>query len=224
MTSSWRNALLLALMVVTSSTVAAASESPVPSAWQRHVLVIGLHNLPKRYSCDELGYKFKDVLLALGAAPTMQILPYRCSARVGALAYSPTVQLRFSTPRSLSGAAASKAELQAVRQLTKLQPDTLPHVDGDDCALLSQMRSTLIKRLDDPVPTYRLPCQAPSSSVPRFSLTVVTLRPVRVESAPAVASASSPNSGTPATLGGSSLVFALHDDAVHSYASTNRRM
>jgi hypothetical protein len=124
----------------TVSAETASADTSVPATWHDHSLIIDLDHLPKRYSCDQLWYKFRDVLLAVGAAAQMKIVPYRCGPRVGALAYSPKVQLRFSTPMQMSGSAASGASLRAVERKLRLQPGMLPHFDDDDCVLLSQMR------------------------------------------------------------------------------------
>jgi hypothetical protein len=40
--------------------------------------LVDLHDLPQRYSCDDLWYKFRDVLLAMGGRPDIKILVYRC--------------------------------------------------------------------------------------------------------------------------------------------------
>jgi len=164
-----------------------AADTPVAAAWQKHALIVDLHHLPKRYSCDELWYKFKDVLLAVGAAPEPKIVPYRCDRRVGALGYSPKVQLKFSTPVALTGANNRWATIRAVSRSVRLQPGELAHIDEEDCALLSQLRATLLKALNDPVTTFHLACLAPSTAKPPFGLTVRALVPIR-ETAPEVAS------------------------------------
>src|SRR6476469_6926434 len=58
-----------------------------PAAWLQHDLIVSLHNLPRTYSCDDLWYKFRDVLLEIGARADYKILPYDCNSR------SPQVQL-----------------------------------------------------------------------------------------------------------------------------------
>jgi hypothetical protein len=183
--------LLLAagmVLAVSSAELAAGAEAaqgPMPAVWAHHALVVELRNLPKPYTCDELWYKFKDVLLAIGAASEMKILPSECGREVGPLAYSPRVQLEFSTPAP-AGAVSSWATLQAVRRPVLLEPGKLPHLDAQDCELLNQMRSTLLNYLDVSVTTFRLPCQAPMSSVSPYRVTVQALVLAR-ESPPAVA-------------------------------------
>ena len=119
---AWRAAAVavMASMMTTGAALAGetsgpqTSSAPAPAVWSRHALIVDLHDLPRRYTCDELWYKFKDVLLAIGAAPQMRILPYRCERRVGAMAYSPKVELDFSLPRILSVENAGGATLEVV--------------------------------------------------------------------------------------------------------------
>ncbi|HKR39599.1 MAG TPA: hypothetical protein VJU59_07955, partial [Paraburkholderia sp.] len=151
------------------------SSAPAPAVWSRHALIVDLHDLPRRYTCDELWYKFRDVLLAIGAAPQMRILPYRCERRVGAIAYSPKVELDFSLPRILSVENSGGATLEVVPKDVTLEPDKLPHIGPQDCELLNQMRFTFFKAIGEAVKTYHLACQAPVSSTPAFAMTVQTL-------------------------------------------------
>ncbi|HUI58995.1 MAG TPA: hypothetical protein VLX90_02160 [Steroidobacteraceae bacterium] len=148
------------------------------SVWSPHVLLVELHNLPRRYSCDELWYKFRDVLRALGARSDMNILPYRCERVAGAAAYSPKVQLEFFLPTEVSGAQARWATLRSQARDVTLEPGKPAHIDVHDCALLDQMRSTLLPALGDRVTTFHLACQAPPSGTPPFALTVQALLPL----------------------------------------------
>src|SRR4029077_17592497 len=66
---------------------------PQPGAWIPFDLVVNLQDLPKSYSCDELWYKFRDVLLAIGARPA-NIIAFRCEKALGARARSPQVHLQ----------------------------------------------------------------------------------------------------------------------------------
>ena len=51
--------LLLACLVTSIATSA-------PAVWAPHELIVNLHDLPKHYSCDDLWYKFRAILLTLG--------------------------------------------------------------------------------------------------------------------------------------------------------------
>src|ERR1700749_1723011 len=46
-----------------------------PAVWAPHELIVNLHDLPKHYSCDDLWYKFRAILLTLGARQDLEILP-----------------------------------------------------------------------------------------------------------------------------------------------------
>ena len=143
-----------------------------PAAWTPHELIVDLHDLPKHYSCDELWYKFRDLLLTLGARQDMEILPYQCEAN------SPRVQLRFSTPRRLQDASAKWSELSAVTRTVRIAPGSPKKLDSDDCVLVSQVKSSLLPYLGDPIISYRLACRAPrETGQPAFVLTAKVVVP-----------------------------------------------
>jgi hypothetical protein len=174
-----------AMVLVLSMTVAQSAgsartgeQTPRAAVWSPHALIVDLPNLPKHYTCDELWYKFRDVLLAIGARPDLSILPYQCEGRSNSLNYSPRVQLEFSIPREVTGNDRRWAELQVMAKSIRLEPGTPGHLDGGDCALLDQMRSTLLRSIGDSVTDVQLPCQAPQASGPPFALTVKALVPV----------------------------------------------
>src|SRR5581483_9369254 len=143
-------------------TTATAAEMTQPAVWSPHALIVDLQNLPKRYSCDDLWYKFRDVLLAIGARPDMKILPYRCDRRSDSLGNSPRVQLEFSIPSLVSGKNARWAEITATPKTVRLEPGSPEHLDESDCALLNQMRQTLLRAIHADVTGFRLACQAPA--------------------------------------------------------------
>jgi len=148
--------------------------------WQRRDVLVDLRNLPKRYSCDDLWYKFRDVLLRLGAGPRMEILPYRCARSAGPAARSPSVRLEFYVPRPLGRTAASGADLNVVARDVEIAPGEPQTLDASDCALVRQMRPALPGQ----IVAYRLPCRAPANSAPSFSLTVRALLPEHAEATP----------------------------------------
>src|SRR5581483_4146859 len=114
-------------------TTATAAEMTQPAVWSPHALIVDLQNLPKRYSCDDLWYKFRDVLLALGARPDMKILVYQCGASAGALGYSPRVHLQFSTPELLDRDEAKWAQMQATTRSVRLTSGQPPSLRDSDC-------------------------------------------------------------------------------------------
>ena len=169
-------AALVVIAVLTASARAAATTQA--AVWSQHALIVDLHNLPKRYTCDQLWYKFRDVLLAIGARPDLNILPYRCDRRAGSIAYSPKVELRFSTPRVVSGKEEQWAQMDVLTRSIRLEPGVPSHIDDSDCALLNQIRGTLLRSIGTTVTDFRLACQAPPESEPPFELTVKALVPV----------------------------------------------
>jgi hypothetical protein len=76
-------------------------------------------DLPQRYSCDDLWYRFRVILLSIGANPNLKVVPYHCDSR------SPKVQLQFSLPEPVNGAQARFADLRAVNDTITLEPGHL---------------------------------------------------------------------------------------------------
>ena len=63
--------LSCSLVLLAASVVARArsNDAARPAEWVRHNLIVKLHDLPKRYSCNDLWYRFRDILLDIGARP-----------------------------------------------------------------------------------------------------------------------------------------------------------
>ena len=57
-----------------------APGSGSPAQWRTYDLLIDLQQLPRSYSCTQLWYKLRDVLLDIGARRYMLIEPYACAA------------------------------------------------------------------------------------------------------------------------------------------------
>ncbi len=89
-------------LLIGAPSVASPAQVGRPAIWTSHDLIVSLDHLPKLYSCDDLWYKFRDVLRAIGARPDMRILAYQCGRGLGSLGYSPQVHLHFSIPQTLS--------------------------------------------------------------------------------------------------------------------------
>jgi hypothetical protein len=169
---------------VSAATAAVPASKPVPAEWSAHNVIVRLDNLPKRYSCDDLWYKFHDVLLALGARPDMRILAYRCEKSLSSeQARSPRVELKFYLPEALSGTQRQWADLSAVQRIVELQPGEPGKIDAADCELLRQINEGLLPLIPVKVRDYRLACAAPSGGKPPFDLTVAALEPVKAPAA-----------------------------------------
>jgi len=166
---------LLAGVILVMGTVAAVATATTgqPAVWTPHELIVDLRNLPKSYTCDDLWYKFKGILSALGARQDMEILPYRCESN------SPKVQVKFSTPRLVPAAQAKWADLNAVEREVQIRPGSPEKLDSGDCELMSQVKSSLLKHIGTEIVAYRLPCKAPrEAGEAAFNLTAKVLQPV----------------------------------------------
>ena len=162
--------LLFSLAALPARAVAGAAPTK-PAVWFAHDMIVDLQDLPRRYSCDDLWYRFRDVLLSIGARQDMQIFPYQCNTR------SPRVHLQFSLPKTVSGAEVKYASLQAGSETIRLEPGRPRSLAASDCALLQQIKDTLLPALPVRVVSYRLTCAAPNSSHRRFYLSVQALSP-----------------------------------------------
>jgi hypothetical protein len=182
---------IAALGVLLAATAAGGTKDSHPAVWLQHAVIVDLQNLPKRYSCDELWYKFRDVLLAIGARPDMKILPYGCEQRSGSPDFSPRVELTFSLPREVAANDARWADLQVMAKPVRLQPGAPSHLDDQDCDLLKQIKDTLLTNINYTVSGFHLACGAPRpSSGGPFGLTVEALVPVTQSSTHAAAAPS----------------------------------
>jgi hypothetical protein len=164
-------ALLVGLAI---SSEAHASESPVnsPAVWFDYHMFVELRDLPQAYTCDELWYKFRDVLLAIGAAPNPGVVPLRCNTR------SPEVEVRFSLPHVLQGAFRRYATIQAASSTVDLRPAYPTHLKASDCALVRQLTHTVFRDLPVRVLSADFSCRALRADSRPFNLTLETLKAV----------------------------------------------
>src|SRR6185437_13514290 len=135
--------LMIAGMLSTLATLAGAANGATPqkgtrsavqpAAWIPHDLIVSFDHLPRIYSCDDLWYKFRDVLRAIGARPDIRILAYQCGPKLGQLAYSPKVQLHFFIPQSLERSQARWADVNAEPRTIRLEPGHPASIASSDC-------------------------------------------------------------------------------------------
>lgn len=170
--------LLASCLAAWSARTAAAPQIGKPAVWRPHDLIVDLHNLPRNYSCDDLWYKFRDILLAFGARPDTKILVYQCADRPGAPSRSPSVHLQFSTPELVSGAQARWAEIDAASETIRLSPGQPASLRDSDCELMRQIKDGLLPELAERIVSFDLACAAPRPSHWPFNVTVQTLTPV----------------------------------------------
>jgi hypothetical protein len=175
--------LLVACTSAWGTESATASQPGHPASWRPYDLILDLHDLPQRYSCDDLWYKFRDVLLAMGARPDVKILVYRCEQGLtDRNARSPRAQLQFSLPELLSPAQSRWTQLQAVTTTVRLAPGHPASLQSSDCALMRQMKDGLLESLSQRVVSFNLACAAPRSARWPFNVTVQALTPSRTSS------------------------------------------
>ena len=179
----WRNSWLACIVLAMAAGAALGAVPPaartVPAEWRNYDMLVDLHDLPHRYTCDGLWYRFHDVLLAIGARPDMKILAYRCDAPVAAqAARSPRVQLQFALPESLSPSQARWADLRVVPTRVRLGPGHPASLKNGDCELLHQMKDALLGSLAQRVVSFDLACAAPAVGAWSYGVTVQVLQPV----------------------------------------------
>jgi hypothetical protein len=165
---------LLLTTAATAATAAAVTTPPAPVAapaeWRTYDVLVPLKNLPTSYSCDDLWYKFRDLLLKLGARAYMTISPYHCGYTGGAPARSPSVELRFQLPEVLHGAASTRyAQISVIEKSIRLAPGAPASLRAGDCELMSQLQDMLFPALPVHVSTSAFRCKQPHAS---FALTV----------------------------------------------------
>jgi len=162
----------VALLGVSMSSPASTPPQFLPgdADWFNYDVLVELQDLPRAYTCADLWYKFRDVLLTIGAAPNADITPLRCGGR------SPEVQARFSMPHVLRGMELRYATIQAVTSEVELTPGHPAHLEESDCALVLQMKDTLLRDLPIRVVGAELPCGASVAHSRPFSLTLETLK------------------------------------------------
>jgi hypothetical protein len=161
-----------------------------PAVWYHYDVIVDLQDLPQRYTCDELWYKFRDILLTVGARPDMQIVPYQCDS------LSPRVQIRFSFPKTLDESLVRFASFETVSDIVHLEPGQPRSLDVADCSLLQQIKDTLLAGLPVQVVSYHFACPALPSSHRSFELSVQTRRAANHDKSAGVAQLPSADKGT----------------------------
>lgn len=169
-------AALCATALRPASSGAADRRPDAPFAqWRSWDLLVELHDLPRAYTCNELWYRFRDVLMAIGARPFPQVIAYRCAATAAASSRSPSVQLQFQLPDPLPQSQSRYADVSVERSTVRLGPGKVPSFTPADCELLRQMNDKLLAALPVRV-VGTLTCPAPASNE-RFALEVQALLP-----------------------------------------------
>lgn len=166
-----RFALPLALALTAATPVRAPATA---AEWMPHELIVSLTDLPRAYSCNDLWYRFHDVLLAIGARDS-RILTYDCRDAAAHAHGSPKVELRFQLPAALLASDARFADFSATAATVRLAPGSPKSLTGEDCELMRQMTAGLLETLDLHADAkFRCAAAAPAE---RFAVTVRALFP-----------------------------------------------
>jgi hypothetical protein len=167
------SALLMPLLGVAAVAVnlpaALAATSSTPARWRSYNFLVEFHGLPRTYSCDDLWYKVRDLLLRLGARPSMTITPYACGFRGGGEARSPSVQVRFQIPEPLAGTEIRYADTTVSERPVRLAPASPSSLQPGDCEFMRQLQQKLLAGLPVHVIASAFSCTSAANS---FALTV----------------------------------------------------
>ena len=150
----------------------AAPQYPAWATWQQKDLIVKLDPLPKRYTCNALWYRFRDVLTAIGAKPGMSILVYPCEGKADLAAKNPSVHLQFFMPELLPKPVAGWAQFKAAPKRVELGPGHPASLDTSDCNLLKQMKDSLLESLAQHIDHSDLACSSSGEGTKSFGLTL----------------------------------------------------
>jgi len=155
-----------------------------PALWRTFDMIVNLQNLPRTYTCDELWYEFRGIMVRLGAWPySVNILPYHCSPSPHGTLTSPDVQVGFQLPFFLHGVAAKSATVHAIERTIRLSPGEPATLKPGDCQLMQQISQTLLASLPLRIDEQHFDCTGSARRAADFSVTVTL--PVAVKMPPA---------------------------------------
>ncbi len=161
--------LLLGMAAAAVDASAAPAATSTPARWKSYYVLVEFQDLPRTYSCDELWYKVRDLLLRLGARPAMTITPYACGFLGGGEARSPRVEVKFQLPEPLAGSETRYADATVSEQAVRLAPGSPGSLHADDCELMRQLQQTLLAGLPVQITRSAFSCKPAANS---FALTV----------------------------------------------------
>ena len=165
-------------------------ESARPAIWRTYDMIVDFQSLPRTYTCDQLWYEFRGILLRLGAPRAgINILPYDCSPTPDGDLKSPRVEIRFQLPFLLQPGVTG-APIEAVEGTVRLSPGKPKSLHASDCQLLQQIRQTMLASMPVEVDAAHFDCSAPPPRSGRFW---VTLRLPRLASPRIAAAARQPD-------------------------------
>jgi hypothetical protein len=143
-----------------------------PAIWRTYDMIVDFQRLPRTYTCDQLWYEFRGILLRLGAPPAgINILPYDCSPTPQGDLKSPHVEVRFQLPFLLQSGIKG-APIHAVEGTVRLAPGKPKILQASDCELLRQIRETMLASMPVKVDAAHLDCSAAPSRAGKFWVSV----------------------------------------------------
>lgn len=143
-----------------------------PAIWRTYDLIVDFQSLPRTYTCDQLWYEFRGILLRFGAPPAgIDILPYDCSPTPQGDLRSPHVEARFQLPFLLQPGVTG-APIHAVEGTVRLSPGKPKTLHASDCQLLKQIRQTMLASMPVKVDAAHFDCAAPAPRSGRFWVTL----------------------------------------------------
>jgi hypothetical protein len=166
----------------------------VPALWAPHALIVDLDDLPKTYTCDELWYRFRALLLDLGArADSLNIMAYHCTTR------SPSVEVQFALPEVLPRARSGVADFEARAQTVRVFAGHPAPFDAGDCELVRQIRDVLLPELPVQVVSFQGSCASHTPARRRFDLELQAFEHENPAAAVAGVQTASAGAGAPAS-------------------------
>ncbi|HET9107401.1 MAG TPA: hypothetical protein VFN79_09425 [Steroidobacteraceae bacterium] len=147
-------------------------ESARPAIWRTYDMIVDFQGLPRTYTCDQLWYEFRGILLRFGAPPAgINILPYDCSPTPAGDLRSPHVEVRFQLPFLLQPGVTG-APIHATEGTVRLSPGQPKTLHASDCQLLKQIRQTMLASMPVKVAAEHFDCAAPAPRSGRFWVTL----------------------------------------------------
>lgn len=177
----------VAIVMLATGNGAARASTPAPQRayWAPHDEIDYLDNLPRTYSCDELYYKYRAVLLRLGARPDMTIYTYGCTGSKGAAANRPHVDLTYTIPQPVPSQLNSNSMLRARLETVEIGVGNPKVLSESDCTLMDDMRQTVLSSFSKDIEVRGSRCGQRGGRSKPYTLLVQTMIPI----APSTASA-----------------------------------
>jgi hypothetical protein len=163
-----------ALTVQSGRAEVAPANALQPAFWAQHDEIDYLDNLPRKYSCDELYYKYRDVLLRLGARPGMKIYTYGCTGSKGAESDRVHVDLTYEIPQLAPPTVSAGSTLMARPETVAIGPGDPKALTQSDCVLLKDMRQTVLSSISQKIEATNAPCGGQHPGSNRFALRIQT--------------------------------------------------